>query len=252
MMISKPYVGITGVTTRLQSEAISKYAEELGWPLTTQIMIGVLASYKGLRGQLANPKQYPAVKQIGTVLINDRGFLNLVHYNSRADGLSAQLTEVLSDAIWADGVQLNIPWPHPDALRRFRNRTYMTVVQQISMRAYRMAGGTPGRMVKHLAAYEGLIEHVLIDPSGGTGHVFDVEYAKTVLAALVDSQLEFKWGIAGGLGMDNIGRLRPLLDIYPDLSWDAQARLRSADDQLDPGMWEPYLAASWSLVTEYR
>jgi len=251
-MRSKPYVGITGVTTRSQSEAISKYVEALGWPLTTQVMIGVLASYKSLCGHLANPKQYPAVEQIGSVLINDRGLLNLVHYNSRADGLAAQLTEVLSDAIWADGVQLNIPWPRPEVLRRFRSRTYMTVVQQISTRAYRMAGGTTERLVRSLGAYEGLIEYVLIDPSGGTGHSFDAEYAKSVLKALVDSQLEFKWGIAGGLGTDNIERLRPLLDIYPDISWDAQARLRTADDRLDPGKWESYLAASWSLITEYR
>ena len=251
-MRSKPYVGITGVTTRSQSEAISKYVEALGWPQATQVMVGVLASYKGLCRQPVNRNQYPEVEQIGSVLINDRGLLNLVHYNSRADGLAAQLIELLSDAGWADGVQLNIPWPPPEVLRRFRSRTYMTVVQQISTRAYRMAGGTPERLVRSLSAYEGLIEYVLIDPSGGTGHAFDAEFAKSALTALVDSQLEFKWGIAGGLGTDNLERLRPLLDLYPGLSWDAQARLRTADDRLDPGKWEPYLAASWSLITEYR
>lgn len=250
-MKTKPYVGITGVTSIVQSEAIAGYAELLGWPRTHKVMVGALASYKGLRGRSANPRQYVGVDQIDSVFVNDRVCLNLIHYNSRANGLFAQLNELLSDARYVDGVQLNISWPWLDALRRLQSRFYTVITLQISSRAYQMIGGTPTRLVSTLAPYEGLIEYVLIDPSGGTGKDFDSHLAKVMLKTLVDSGLGMKWGIAGGLGRGKLERLRPLLEIDPGLSWDAQARLRTISDELDESLWKPYLEESRKLLAEY-
>lgn len=249
-MNTKPYVGITGITSREQSKAILALADEIGWPRSHRLMIGALVSYRGLVwGEAANPKQYVPVDRIDEVLIGDGRLLNLVHYNSRAAGLFAQIRDVIKRVSYADGIQLNIAWPREDQLRRLRERIYTTVVLQVSSNAYRMLGNSPAALVGRLKAYEGLIEYVLVDPSGGIGRQFDLAYAEEILGALVESGLGMKWGIAGGLGSDNISRLEALVRIYPELSWDAQARLRKIpDDTLDMTKVRAYLEASAELI----
>lgn len=244
-MQAKPYVGITGITELAQSEALVAIAEDIGWPRSHKLMIGALVSYKGLAfGKLANPSQYIGVDQIDEVLVGDARVLNLIHYNSRAEGQYAQLHDVVRRVRYADGLQLNIDWPGEAQLRRLRERIYTTVVLQVGSRAYKSIGARPDRLVERLRSYSGLVDYVLIDPSSGTGTPFSSDFALTTLQALVDSRLPMKWGIAGGLSPDNLAKLEPLLWLYPKLSWDAQGRLRDKQDNLDLGRCRAYLEAS--------
>lgn len=248
-MYTQPYIGITGITTQRESEALVQMAESLGWPQSHGLMVGVLASYKGLsRGCLANPRQYVAMDRLDEVLVDDGRLLNLIHYNSRASGLYGQLREVLQGLKCVDGLQLNIAWPDPRQLDRLRSHHYAQIVLQVGATAYRMVGATPDGLLRALQPYAGLIERVLIDPSGGTGQVFDRQFARTILRRLVESDLPMRWGIAGGLGPDNLYRLEDLLSIYPQLSWDAQARLRNDKDGLDLAKCRYYLEASLALI----
>lgn len=252
-MRTKPYAGITGITTRSQSEAIIEIAEEIGWPRDYKLMIGALASYKGLAfGKLANPNQYVYVDDIDTILIGDSRVLNLVHYNSRAAGLFAQIRDVIKRVTYADGVQLNIAWPDRYQLQRLRERIYTTVVLQIGPNAYKMAGD-PLKLIVKLENYRGLIDYVLIDPSGGLGRSFDVGFATDVLGELIQADLGYRLGIAGGLGPDNVDKLEPLLSTFEGyaLCWDAQSRLRDGEDRLDLGRCRDYLEASAELIRSH-
>ena len=248
-MKTKPYIGITGVTCREQVEAIVEMADRIGLPRTHQLMIGVLASYRSLVwGELADPHQYVQVEVLNGVFVNDRRLFNLVHYNSRADGLVRQLVDLVSRVDCADGVQLNIPWPAVSSLRRHRERAYTPVVLQISHRAYCEVGGTPERLVERLRGYAGVIEYVLFDPSGGLGKDFDGKQAESILAALVEAELPFRYGVAGGLAPGKLQRLKPLLEIYSELSWDAQGGLRNQARQLDLGRCRRFLEESYDLI----
>ena len=55
-------------------------------------------------------------------------------------------------------------------------------------------------------------------------------------------------GVAGGLGPDTTASLEPLLERWPVLSWDAQARLRDQHDQLDLDACRKYLETSIRLA----
>ncbi len=245
----KPYIGVTGVTTPEQALELVEIIGSLGLPRSRKLMIGALMSYRGLsRGELANPSQYIFPDQIDEVFPDDNRVFNLVHYNSRAEGLYSQIRDVVSRVTYADGVQLNIAWPEPKQLTRLRSRAYTAVVLQISMAAYRMVAGRPSQLVAALQPYYGLVDCILVDPSGGTGRRFDRAWSEDIIGELVKGYLPMRLGIAGGLGPDNLDCLVPLLRIYPDLSWDAQARLRNDKDQLDVGRCRAYLEASIELV----
>lgn len=237
------YIGITGAKTYDESSKSLKIVREIGLPQTHRVMIGGLASYKGLAwGKVADTNQYVNPREFKHVLIPDRQFFNVLHYNSRSKGLTAQIERLLDLVEIADGVQLNIPWPDPDLLRRLRERYYTEVILQVSTEAAAMLGHEPGRIVAKLSEYEGLIDYALLDPSGGCGKSLDLAYITPILEACVTSRIDVGWGVAGGLGAGRLSALETLLDIYPKLSWDAQAKLRTTDGQkLDLAACRQYL-----------
>ena len=249
----KPYVGITGVRSKVELDSLKRLIESYGLPSSHQLMVGVLTSYKGLsRGILADSHQYVLPKDVETVFIEDSRMLNLLHYNSRAGSLMMQLEDILSDTVLCDGVQLNIAWPPPAELKRWRERSRARITLQVSARAYAEVGTAPDRLVKRLAAYEGLVDAVLLDMSGGLGREIDGTEAQLVLRAFLKARLTMKFGVAGGLTYRNLHEvLTPIRDLYPGLSFDAQARLRSASTKtLDLDLCERYIAAAVQLLLD--
>jgi hypothetical protein len=246
----KPYIGITGIKTLSESQTLVRAMHEMGFPLSHHLMLGGLASYKGLRqGYVSDPAQYVMPAELNGALIGDRQVMNIVHYNSRYEDVLEQIREVMDIVGLADGIQLNIPWPEPDLLRQLRAETASIVILQVSATASEDVHHDPGLIAARLGEYEGFIDYALIDPSGGTGRAFEPEYAQSVLRSLVASGLDIKWGVAGGLGTGKLSGLEPLLQIYGDLSWDAQARMRTADGQrLDLAACEAYLREGVAML----
>ena len=244
------YIGITGVKTFDESKRLAQLVRDLRLPLTHRLMVGGLASYKSLRlGYVSDPMQYVLPTELNRVLVQAPQVLNIVHYNSKIEGLRGQIADVLSVIHRAEGIQLNIPWPDPIILRAVKAELETTVILQVSTKASEQLDHDPVRIAAKLAEYEGLIDFALIDPSGGVGRGFEPKYAKDMLLTLVATELEIRWGIAGGLGPGRLSVLEPLLEIYPELSWDAQARLRKADrHSLDLGACEQYLREGIALI----
>jgi phosphoribosylanthranilate isomerase len=245
---AKPSIGIAGVTTGEQAQRLLKYAEGMGWPHGRKVAIGALTSYKALAfGSPANTQRYVMPSELNEVFIVHGLAFNQVHFNSNAAGLFAQLSSILKPSTYCDGVQLNVPWPRIDQLQRLRERIYVHVTLQISRRAFAMAGGTVSGLISQLSEYAGVVDRVLIDPSGGEGRPLG---RKTVdlIRELVRSELPFQWGVAGGLKAENVHELSPLLEVYPGLSWDAESGLRTQQDVLDLGKCRAFLAASVALV----
>lgn len=249
-MSKTAYIGITGVKTEKESSKILEIVRGIGLPSTYRVMIGGLASYKGLsRGVVADPNQYVLPDELKTVFNPDRQLFNVVHYNSRAKGLVAQVERLLDCIEIADGIQLNIPWPEPSILRRLRDRYYTEVVLQISAEAAAMIGHEPTRIAAKLAQYEGVIDYALLDPSGGVGKAFNLRYMLPILEAVVGTGLDINWGVAGGLGPGQLEKLQPLFEICPSLSWDSQARIRTSDGRaLDLAACEKYLVEGVEIL----
>jgi len=193
----------------------------------------MLVSHNTLRGQEPKPEfrgQYPRIDEIYRIPFKHPQALWFIHYNTKdTETLRLQLVyilEVTSPLI--SGFQLNIPWPSPVELEKFRMQyPDKKLVLQIGRQAYRETDESPKLMANRVAGeYTGLTDYVLIDPSGGEGRRFDIEMARECLAELQDRQTGMQLVVAGGLCAANLEeQICSLLVDFPDLSVDAQGQL---------------------------
>lgn len=261
-----PYVGIAGFTDphEVRSIAADLYTmSPYGKPDVggRRLAVGVLASWKTLNGQPAgNPERYPPIERVRMLLdaavepirhyseglgqkegdgatldIKDR-CLRLIHYNSREPGLVAQverLCEIAGPNL--DGFQFNIAWPKEDEIRMIAaDRPTLRIVLQVNREMFSNVARNPQLLVNEIGAkYATSITDILFDMSGGTGAAIDMKETETVLAALYEAfggaaKGGIGVGVAGGLDHKNVYGLKPFLDRWPDLSIDAEGRVRDS------------------------
>ena len=85
------------------------------------------------------------------------------------------------------GFQLNMSWPNINLLKDYRKESCLKdkyLVLQINQEALEKAGNTPQGVVERLSHYIGLIDAILLDPSGGRGQPFDPVRARESLDAI--------------------------------------------------------------------
>ena len=238
------YVGITGF---MSSGEVCQALSVCPTLFNRKIMIGVLASYKTMQGiQNKWPNRYPAIDQIANIFLEDSRTLNLIHYHTQEMGtLLDQLIEMTKiGGKNLHGLQLNIAWPSPNILINYR-KIYpeKKIVLQINRLALEQIDHSSENLVRKLAEYEGIIDYILLDTSGGYGRQFDLEKYLYYLLELKDKDLDIGIGIAGGLNATTLEIVRALISIgkISHLSIDAEGKLRTIDDHLDLEAVEKYL-----------
>lgn len=235
-MRPKPYIGITGFKKRAEVEAVLA-----AHPADSEfsVMIGALANDRSIHGEpVKNTKRYPAKDDLGKIFVRHPKALNLVHFNTRKQA------KLLDDMFYAlllagsdcQGLQLNIPWPSERVLRDFQKYCQSdwckTIVLQCGKKALDEVGWSPRKLVEQLKRYEGLVDHVLIDPSGGTGRDFDSYFACLCFGAIGRALPDMGLGIAGGLNSESFGRLlHPILGAFPDLSFSTDTETGARNDR---------------------
>jgi len=243
-MPPKPYIGITGFMDRTEVEHI---LQDILPAISRRIMIGVLATLNTLRGRPAKrPNRYPPVQRIRDIFTDHPAALNLIHYATDGrDTLADQLLEMTeAGGPRLHGFQLNIAWPDPDQLWRYLTKhPDKMIVLQVGGRAFEAVRHSPERLAQKLAdEYYGLIDHVLLDLSGGHGRPLDAGTMGDFLRAVRAGNRETGLGIAGGLGPESVvSILDGLPGEFPDLCVDAEGRLRDENDDLDLGRAGAYL-----------
>ena len=244
----KPYIGITGFMSLNDAmqvlDAISVNMDRL-------VMVGVLASLKTMRGaQNKWPNRYPVMDKIADIFPDHPLALNLIHYNTKEkDTLGDQLVAMTGfGGANMHGFQLNIAWPLLDVLRRYRKEhATKQIVLQVGGYAFEVVNHSPEQLAAKVAEYDGVVEYVLLDPSGGYGKPFDPERARDYLQALKAQNLEMGLGVAGGLSPTTLDLVRPLTNEFPDLSIDAEGRLRTPEDHLDLAVSSEYLRKAFEM-----
>lgn len=244
----KPYIGITGFMS------LGDALQVLGVVPTNAdrlVMIGVLASLKTMRGiQNKWPNRYPAMDKIAGIFPDHPLALNLIHYNTKEkDTLGDQLVAMTEfGGANMHGFQLNIAWPALDVLAAYKE-THPTkqIVLQIGGHAFEMVNHSPEQLAAKVAEYQKVAEYVLLDPSGGYGKPFDPERARDYLAALQAQNLGLGFGVAGGLSPSTLNLVEPLAKDFPDLSIDAEGRLRTPEDHLNLAVSSEYLRKAFAM-----
>jgi hypothetical protein len=257
-LTAQPYVGITGFMNAEQVRGMLQVAKACGLSDQRQLMVGVLVSDKSMRGDELKPEwanKYPDPALADEIFIASPYLLNLVHYNGKGDGLADRLERVVELMPHLDGFQLNIAWPRPRELYKFRQaHPDLKIVLQVGGRALREVGWYEisyhiTSLVERLRPYNELVDYFLIDESGGLGIEFDAEQSAGLISQLADNfELKIAPGIGGGLQATNlVAKLGPILAKIPELSWDAEGALRT-DDQLDMAKCQAYLEASAAVL----
>lgn len=217
-------------------------------------MVGVLASQKTLRGQQNKwPNRYPKVENIADIFFRHRQALNLIHYNTEEpESLTEQLVEMTRlGGPHLEGFQLNLAWPSRDAILAYHKVCGgKFIVLQIGGRAFEMINHLPKELAERVSWYEHVVDYVLLDPSGGYGVPFDTGKARAYLKALASYNLYLGLGVAGGLSPTTLNLVQPLVSDFPDLSIDAEGRLRDSQDNLDLSIAGQYVQGACYLFSQ--
>jgi hypothetical protein len=176
-MNSKPYIGITGITTLDQVQNIIRIWDSLHCE-SHQLMMGFLYGYKELKGiSHDNPRYciYKGVLQSYLYLCGQKNIFRVIHYNTHNPYFAQEIIEnFIDEKMDMDGFQLNISNPNPTEVERLCEETQ--VILQINHSLLSNLGELS--KYKHPSYY-------LIDPSGGKGKSVDFEWLDWILIKLI-------------------------------------------------------------------
>jgi hypothetical protein len=236
-----PYIGISGIMDR---EEIIKIECQL--PSERRpIAFGVLISAKTIRG-IPNkyPNRYPRPDQL-RLIFEPWNKLDMVvlHYSADND---VTLCEDIGLAIQAigrapDGIQINMGnkrdggSPNPNKVAAIASMyPRMRIVLQVAPNQF----NSRATMWRHVREYAFSITDVLFDGSCGNGVDYftkplNVDATRADLLELRSSFPHLGLGIAGGFSSYTLPAVAGLLQDIPDLSVDAEGKLRDENDHLD-------------------
>lgn len=263
-----PYIGVTGFMTpdevRQIVHLLADRHENQDGTLKPErrLMVGVLVSDTTMNGQRnKRPNRYPAARNIKTIFhaaseAGDIMTFRVAHYNTHDPAtLDDQLLRLyeLAGGYIMSGVQLNVAWPYLDCLEKYRANVPDThrIILQIGHKA--MEGLEPKEIGQKVVSYGPIITDVLVDPSGGLGkRPHPSTYFKILDAIRVATEGKIGLGYAGGLAADSHEPLEDLYLRYPDLSIDAEGRLRDRNDNLNVSEAFNYVQVAIASIRKSR
>ena len=251
-----PYIGITDFTNFEQVQDMLKiFVAHQPQGSKRKLHVGVMISYKTLYGFSSKwQNAFPPKEIIASIFSSDKTY-NCLHY---ADyGNNPDLWKSLAEAISFGGIgihalQLDMIWPDPGQVANgvHTSRKQIEVILQIGKNALEKIGNNPEAVVEKLGDYKGVIHRVLLDKSMGKGIGMDADGLIPFAQVIKKNFPVLGIGAAGGLGPKTIQLVKPLVKAFPDLSIDAQGRLRPSGNALDPIDWnmaESYLIKALQL-----
>ena len=251
------YIGITGVTSKTELAAVTNILPTENKQL---VMVGVLASSRTIRGEPNKfPRRYPRPADLGSIFSDQTHRLNLVHFNTKEPHRLVNDLSTTRDLAgpYCHGFQLNMAWPDCKALGTYKARFPRdTLVLQCGGKALDEVGRDPLNLALRAKEYIGLVEYVLVDPSGGTGTEFDPRFAFHCVDCLNDELWRDNIGIvvAGGLHAGNLTtQLSRIMRQFKGVSIDAEGRLRNpADDTLNIEYAQAYLLVAYEAYVRLQ
>jgi hypothetical protein len=233
-----PFIGVASITDGADAEAlVDCFPGRTAW----KFQCGVQVSSNTLHGRPSSqPNRVPPIEMIPQIFLDDPRALNIVHFYSHtpADtiGYRRDLQLVMEAAgPNCHGIQLNNRWISPSLIEGFYEEfPEKKIVIQIDEEACREMRYDISAVAQRIADwYGGAIDYAFFDWSRGFGKEIDTKRLLPYLEALSARMTAIGLVVAGGLHAQVVERLRPLLNRFPTLSWDAQKNLRTPEDHLD-------------------
>lgn len=238
-----PYIGITDFLNFEQVQEMYRVFSAHRPQESNRILhVGVMMSYKTLHNVPSRwQNAFPPKDRIASIFSSDEVYncLHYADYDNNPNLWKSLATAISYGGIGIHALQLDMIWPDPSEIANgvHTSRKQIEVILQISKNALEEVGNDPQRVVKRLGDYEGVIHRVLLDKSMGKGLGMDADGLIPFARAIRENFPALGIGAAGGLGPETIQLVEPLVAAFPDLSIDAQGRLRPSGNALDPIDW---------------
>ena len=244
--MKKSYIGITDFTDPNQAHEMLNVFKDT----EKFLMVGIMMSYKTLNGIETKWKDaWPAKEDIKNIFVSHPKAFNTLHY---ADYEGINILENLERATIYGGsnmhaIQLDMIWPDPEQVKAYhRKYPYVEIVLQVNGKAFDIVENRALDLIKKLYLYENSLSYVLLDKSMGKGLGMDANLLAYFLRSLtigLPGLRDIGLAVAGGLGPKTLHLVKPLVEEFPDISIDAQGRLRPSGNALDP--------IDWGMAKEY-
>ena len=237
------YIGITDFTDFGQVQEMSRlFVAHRPQGSSRMLHVGVMMSHKTLHGIPSKWRNaFPAKESIASIFSSDKVYncLHYADYDNNPDLWKSLAMAISYGGIGIHALQLDMIWPEPGEIANgvHTSRKQIEVILQIGKNALEEVGNDPQKVVERLSDYEGVIHRVLLDKSMGKGLGMDADGLIPFAQAIRESFPILGIGAAGGLGPETIQLVEPLVAVFPDLSIDAQGRLRPSGNALDPIDW---------------
>jgi len=238
-----PYIGITDFENHDQVKAMVEiFKEASAGKKPRTLMVGVMMSHSTLRGIPTKwAEVWPQKELVGDLFLRELNpfVLNTLHY---ADFKQRTTHDDLTEAIsWADmrgglhAVQLDMPWPDLKVvgMREFH------MILQVGTVAINACDNDRNAVVSKIGEYKDAVEVILLDLSGGKGIPLDAKLLAEYIRDIKNRyDNHFIIAVAGGLGPDTMHLIESIVEEFPDISIDAQGKLRFSGNALDPVDWK--------------
>ncbi len=259
MLMKTPYIGITDFTTPKESKMmLDFFAEVTEYKLPHKLMVGVMMSRKTLCGLPTKwGSVFPAKEKVSEIFIEHPLAMNTLHY---ADYDGVDVKNNLFEAIRWSGrnvhaLQLDMIWPPAEALKELRGQyPSLKIVLQVGTNAFDEISNSPAALLSQLEEYKKNLDYVLLDRSMGRGLGMNPDLHLSHFQILSSMQRDLGIAIAGGLGPNTVQVIETLVAEFPNLSIDAQGKLRPSGNALDPIDWNmarKYLSGAVEIFKKY-
>jgi hypothetical protein len=264
----RPYIGITDFMTNQQVEQIyNVFKTHRESESKRRLHVGVMMSFKTLYGHETKwTKAFPPKEKIKHIFnpisiesqehISTREYMDLWNYTNIWNDIMFTLhyadyekcpdiVQNLTDALMCTGpyvnaLQLDMIWPDPHLVQQAIKDSgkNIEVILQIGKNAMEDADNDPQEIVERLYFYQEFLTHVLLDKSMDRELSMNAHELLPYARAIKKAYPNLGLAVAGGLGPNTVHLVEPLVAEFPDISIDAQGRLRPSGDALDPIDWD--------------
>ena len=259
--LNLPYIGITDFTHVNQVVIMRTVLNKAG--CRHLLGVGVMMSYKTLKGlETKWAKAWPPKEAIADIFVQREGVLNVLHY---ADYDGETTANDLIEAIqWAgpgvDAVQLDMIWPSLQMLEDVKKSVFgqrVKFILQVNEKAIEQCDGNPAKVAEQLTHYRRIncLDYALFDLSMGKGKPLEATRLMSHIWKSIEATPDLAVAVAGGLGPTSMDLAAPIIRDLPDVSLDAQSKLRPSGSALDPIDWSSaavYLREAANLIKQAR
>lgn len=247
----KPYIGITDFTSHEQiGPMLEVFRRNRTLGSNRVLHVGVMMSYNTLNGKDSRfARIFPANEAVADIFGNKAKTNDVYYCLHYADYRNQTLNDDLERAIAfggrnLDAIQLDMTWPHDTMIARARrSRPVTEVILQVGKQAFDSFKNSPTSLVEKLYSYTYTIDRVLLDLSMGNGVPLDADTLLPFIEIISNKIPEIGIGIAGGLGPGQTHLIQSIIKRFPNISIDAESKLRPSGSLMDP--------INWSLAAQY-